>query len=318
MVDTFNGSVPLRWPLPDEFVSSPEVAYRNLFAETLSRRGVDEIIDRFVYLDSRQMQRLVEVGCRAVAAPELRGVGVELGAGCGLLSSTVARLKGVEKVIAVEVCEEAVRKLIPKVSKGLLGSSHTKVIPVIGSFDDIRLDPETVDFIVEIDSLHHSHDLARTFRECFRVLKPGGLIVCFDRCHPDTLTDLEVQEMLEEVYSEHFLAANHYPPGIRLTRRQNGEHEYRLFEWRRGFEAAGLRLRRARSLAKEIPFRKAVKGMVSLAPAALRRRVYRTENASPRMAWEWATQGLRRPMTQFGRAILAPKNTTVFLLEKPF
>src|SRR4051812_48656508 len=86
MVETLNGSIPLRWPLPEEFVSSPEVAYRNLFAETLSRRGVDEILDRFVYLNSRQMQRLVEVGCRAVAAPELRGVGVELGAGCGLLS----------------------------------------------------------------------------------------------------------------------------------------------------------------------------------------------------------------------------------------
>jgi SAM-dependent methyltransferase len=313
------GETAVRWPLPDEFVSSPEVAYRNRFAEALSQKSVEEIVARFVYLAPEQMRRLVETGCRAVGAPSLRGTGLELGAGCGLLSSTVAGLPGVERVIAVEVCEEAVRSLIPKVARGLLGNASNKVVPVIGSFDDVRLRDNSVDFIVEIDSFHHSGDLARTFGECHRVLRPGGVAICFDRCHPDSLSDEEVDRMLSEVYSEHFLAANHYPPGVTLTRRQNGEHEYRLFEWKSGFEKAGLKLLKAASLAKEVPFRKAVKGCLSVTPGPVRRLVYQTDNADLTTTWEWIAQPFRTVFSsaQFGRAVLAPKETSVFLLEKP-
>ena len=141
-------------------------------------------------------------------------------------------------------------------------------------------------------------------------------MILFDRCHPDTLTDAEVDAMLEEVYSDHFLASNHYPPGIRLTRRENGEHEYRFFEWKRSFEEAGLILRGAKTLVKEVPLLKAVKGCLSLAPRALRRLAYQTDNAGLGTTWQWATQCLRIPTTQFGRALLAPKDTTVFRLEK--
>jgi hypothetical protein len=143
--------------------------------------------------------------------------------------------------------------------------------------------------------------------------------ICFDRCHPDTLSDVEVDRMLSEVYSEHFLEANHYPPGIQLTRRQNGEHEYRISEWRSGFETAGLRLRSAVSLASEVPFRKAVKGCLSVFPRPMRRLVSQTDNANLGTTWEWLTQRLRARLvsTQFGHPVLAPKETTVFLLEKP-
>lgn len=309
----------IRWPLPTELVAAPEVSYRNLFAEELSKRPVEEIVERFVYLSAYEMRRLVLAGCRAVGVESLRGVGLELGAGCGLLSATVAGMPRVERMVAVEICEEAVRRLIPKVSQKLLGQAAHKVTPVIGSFDDVRLPDGSVDFIVEIDSFHHSGNLERTFGECHRVLKPGGIALCFDRCHPDTLSDEEVDRMLSEVYSKRFLAANHYPTDITLTRRENGEHEYRLFEWRRGFESAGLRLRKARSLVKEVPFRKAVKGCLSIAPTALRRLVYQTDNADFGTTLAWLGQPFRTwfGSAQFGRPGLAPKETTVFLLEKP-
>ena len=55
--------------------------------------------------------------------------------------------------------------------------------------------------------------------ECARVLKPGGLLLCFDRCHDDSVSDADVERLLSKVYSRDFLVANCYPPDITLTRR---------------------------------------------------------------------------------------------------
>jgi SAM-dependent methyltransferase len=309
----------LRWPLPDEFVSSPAVAYRNRFATALSQRPVPEIVESFVYLSAEKMQRLVKVGCRAVNAAPLKGVGLELGSGCGLLSATVARDPEVRSIFAVECCEESVNRLIPKVAAAILAERRHKVVPVVGSFDDLRLPAASIDFIVEVDSFHHSDDLVKTLGECFRVLKPGGRVLCFDRCHPDHVTDADVDRMLSEVYSKRFLEANFYPPDVTLTRRDNGEHEYRLFEWKAAFSAAGLRLVNARRLVKEVTGRKALKGCLSALPAGIRRKVYQTDNATLRTTFEWLSQPFRVffTRTEFGRPVFAPKETTVFLLEKP-
>ena len=308
----------VRWPVPEEIASSPAVAYRNRFALSLAVRSVPEIVESFVYLTPADMRRLVRVARRAVGAPAFRGVGLELGSGCGLLSATIARERGVRAMMAVEICEQVASSLIPKVATEILGGSASKVVPIVGSFDDLRVAPESIDFIVEIDALHHSDDLARTLRECSRVLKPGGHVLCLDRCHPDSVSDEEVERMLSEVYSRRFLIQNAYPPGITLTRRENGEHEYRLFEWQAGFDAAGLRLVRARRLVKEVPLRRAVKGILGLLPRRIRRSLYQTDNATPSDTLRWLTQSVRRQSveTEFGRAVLAPKEATVFLLEK--
>ncbi len=309
----------VRWPVPEAFTSSPAVAYRNRFALALAERSVPEIVESFVYLSSADMHRLVQVAMRSVAAAPFRGVGLELGSGCGLLSATVARDPGVEAMLAVEICEQIAHSLIPRVAGGVLGEQRDKVIPVVGSFDDLRIPDNSVDFIVEIDSLHHSDDLIRTLSECHRVLKPGGRVLCLDRCHPNSVTDQEVDRMLSEVYSRRFLIQNAYPPDVKLTRRENGEHEYRLFEWQGAFQAAGLRLVRARRLVKQVPLRRALKGLLHTLPERLRRMLYQTENATLRDSLAWTIQGLRTRFirTEFSRPLLAPKATTVFLLEKP-
>jgi len=315
-----HGSVePIRWPVPEEFTSSPAVAYRNRFALVLAKRSVAEIVESFVYLTPGDMRRLVRVARRAVGARPFSGVGLELGSGCGLLSATVAREPGVRAMMAVEICEQIAFSLIPKVAAGVLGQNAKKVTPVVGSFDDVRVPANSIDFIVEIDAFHHSDDLARTFRECSRVLKPGGWAMCLDRCHPNSVSDEQVDRMLSEVYSTRFLIQNAYPPDIKLTRRENGEHEYRLFEWQAAFEAAGLRLVRGSQLVKEVPLRRALKGVLGVLPTRVRRMFYQTDNATLGDTWCWLTQSVRARFitTPFGRAVLAPKGTTVFLLEKP-
>ena len=313
----------VRWPIPRELQSSAEVEYRNNFAEALAKRSVPEIISSYVYLSVSSMDRLLALASRHLLSEPLGGVGIELGAGCGLLSSVVAKKKAVEAVLAVEVCEQMASLVIPKVASWVLGKDANKVIPIVGSFDDLRLPANSVDFAVEIDSFHHSENLISTVSECTRVLKPGGLLLCFDRSQPNTVTDDDVEQMLSQVYSREFLVANSYPPDIVLTRRENGEHEYRLFEWKSAFDASELKLVKTIKFSEEVPFRLALKGLISVSPTRIRRMLYQTDNATPKVALSWFAQYPRSYARRFARQgesgphVLAPKETTVFLLRKP-
>ena len=307
----------MRWPVPKELTESPAVEYRNMFARELGRRPVVHLVESYVYMDPPQMSRLVRLAATAVGM-QFGGTGLEVGAGCGLLSSTIAHDPAVEKIYSLEVCEE-LAKLIYKVSDGVLGSKASKVVPVVGSFDDIRLPDESVDFVVEIDSLHHSDDLKRTLRECFRVLRPRGTMLLLDRCHPNTVTDEQVEAMLNIVYSREFLKYNCYPTDVVLTRRQNGEHEYRLYEWQDAFRAAGFDLVRAKRFIGGVRLATAVKPFLGFLPRKLRRRLYKTENQNFRGSLEWVRQRLTLPFkrTDLGRPGLAPRETTAFLIRKP-
>lgn len=307
----------LKWDIPAELVQSPAVEYRNQFATALSRMPADEIVRCYVYMSCDSMQRLVSTAC-SVLQFQPRGTGLDAGAGCGLLGSTVARYREVDTVYALEICETMVGRVMPKVARRVLGPDARKLVGVCGSFDDIELPAGSVDFIVEIDSLHHSDDLERTLRECARVLRPGGRMLCFDRCHPDSMTDQEIEGMLSQVYSEAFLKKNHYPLGIRLTRRANGEHELRLREWKAAFQAAGLKLDGARKFVQQIRPELALKGCLNVLPKFVKKRLYKSDNADLRTTLQWLCQPLllRDKDPDFGTPVLAPKSTTVFLLTR--
>ena len=309
---------PLQWPIPEAVRAALAVTLRDRFAVQLSLEEPETIALRYVYLTPRQMGALVRMAERHFLPHPLRGRGIELGAGCGVLAAVVAKRPDVESVLAVEVCEQITELLIPKIARHVLGDSAAKVLPITGSFDDLRIPDASLDFAIEHDSLHHSDDLAVTMTECSRVLKPGGLLLCFDRCHDDSVTDAEVDRLLSKVYSRDYLVANCYPPDITLTRRENGEHEYRLFEWRAAAAAAGLVLRCTHDVVRRESVKTAVKGLCSLLPQGAREQLYKTNNADLGNTITWARQ-LAEPLmspTQ-DRQILAPKTTTVLVLQKP-
>lgn len=307
----------LCWPVPEELSRSAAVVYRNAFGRALAQRSVVHLVESYVYMDPPAMASQVRLAAAAVGM-NFSGVGVELGAGCGLLSATVARYRGVEKIYSVEVCEE-LAKLIRRVATEVSGTCAGKVIPVVGSFDDIRLPSESVDFAIEIDSLHHSDNLEQTLRECWRLLRPGGRMMLLDRCHPNSVTDEQVKAMLDIVYSRHFLEQNCYPTHVTLTRRENGEHEYRLFEWQNAFRSSGFTLVGAKRFNGMIRGATAAKCLLSFMPESVRRKLYKTENGSFRQLAAFVRQYLTLPFqrSDLGRVGLAPRETTVFLIEKP-
>jgi SAM-dependent methyltransferase len=309
---------PIRWPLTAALVNSPMVAYRNRLAEQLAQCEVDEILRAYAYMSVDEMEQLLGLAEKHALSGPIRGVGLELGAGTGLLSAVVARRAAVEAVLALEICGRMADLVIPMVARSVLGDEAGKILPVVGSFDDLHLPDESLDFVVDFDSLHHSDDLPLTLAESARVLKRGGTMLIFDRCHPDALSDEHVRRMLGRVYSRDFLIRNHYPPDVVLTRRENGEHEYRLFEWQDAFAGAGLRVDRMVEFQKPLRVRHAVKGLLS---PFRRRRIdgrvtrngYRVSTARDYLR-ERLAGWLRRDFR--GDYVLAPKRTTVFVLSR--
>ena len=90
--------------------------------------------------------------------------------------------------------------------------------------------------------MHHSSNLYKTLSECKRVLKDDSVFVIVDRGHNDSTSDSEIERMLNIIYNKEFLIKNYRSEDTILTRRENGEHEYRFSEWENYFKESGFNI----------------------------------------------------------------------------
>jgi len=230
----------LMWNRNPQLLSGQEYTGNQILAKEISQKGYRAIIDEYVYIDSNKVEETFKL------IPNLwdsiKGIGVDLGGGVGCISSTLAKKPEVQKIYCVEMVESAVTLCQPIVKNQILGKNANKVVSVVGDFDQLELEDNSIDFAVAWDSMHHSIDPVKTFQECKRILKPNGIFIIVDRAHNNSTPDSEIERMLNIVYDEIFLIKNHRPKDLVLTRRENGEHEYRYFEWKNFFEKSGFNL----------------------------------------------------------------------------
>ncbi len=293
------------WAIPGGVVNRRALDLRNGFARKLQGVSPEAAVHQYTHYSPRQLEKLLCTGER-LRGGRLAGKGVELGAGTAVLSAVLARREGIDHIYAVECSDQVVAALQPKVIRWVLGEALVhKVTPVVGSFDHLELPDGSVDFVVEIESWHHSDDLEPSAREARRVLRPGGWVLGFDRFQPDEMSDAQVEELLNVVYGRDFLERNGYPTDLVLTRRQNGEHEYRRREWVAAFEKAGFRQIVVRPLERAADsLGNSLLRLGGLAPA--RKPKF---GAPAQEIRRWVKQVLRR--TPY-----SPKSFTAFALEK--
>jgi len=107
---------------------------------------------------------------------EIRGACVYLAAGVCWTSALLSRIEAVSKVYALEISKHRLLSIAPHVLD-LLKSYNEKIVRVIGSFYDIKLPDQSVDFCFIASSLHHADRPAKLLLEVRRILRPNGFIL---------------------------------------------------------------------------------------------------------------------------------------------
>lgn len=243
----------LNWEKPTFLMTAKEVEYRDQFSKNLEELSPPDIVKKYAYFSYQEIESLLKQIIGELKIKDLAGVGVELGSGCSILTSFFLNTyPSIEKIYSVEIVEGLAYNIGPKVVHHFSSDNAHKFRSVWGSFDTIELPDNSVDFVIEYDSVHHSGNLGVTLKEIGRILKPNGICIFLDRCHPNNLKDEAVEKMLDRVYSKDFLIENCYPTDTVLTRRENGEHEYRYFEWELAIRNGGLQIKSLDKVYKKI------------------------------------------------------------------
>ena len=172
----------------------------------------------------------------------LKGLGADLGGGVGLVSSVIAKKKELKKIYCIEISKNAVIKCQLNVKRKILNKQKDKVISVIGSFDNIELNKSSLDFCIAWDAMHHSSNIVKTLKGVKKVLKQNGKFIIIDRAHNNSTPDKEIKRMENVVYPKEFLKSNSLPLNRILTRKMNGEREYKFRDWEKFFKKSGFKI----------------------------------------------------------------------------
>ena len=238
------GDVPkmIKWTCDPNILRSPAITNRDLYAIKLSLESDEEIISRYAGLNVAEVKREFGEIFSIVKKNNLKleGVGIELGAGLGVLSATMLNhCPDVKKCYALEIVPKVVELLQPRTVKHIAKENSSKVVSVLGSFDNIEVPDGYFDFCIEYASLHHSDNLINTLNEVARSLKSGAPLVAIDRAHINEVSADQLQLMLNVQYTDAWKSKNGYS-NLPLSRAENGEHEIRIREWMDAFFVTGF------------------------------------------------------------------------------
>lgn len=165
---------------------------------------------------------------------------VEIGAGQGFLTGAlVARVGSGGKVVAVDNSELQLAEL---------HIAQPTVQCVHASSESMPLADESADVVISLANFHHIADKPRAFRECARVLKPGGRFILADVCDRTAMQryfDEVVDRICSTGHQHHFLDQRECEALATDNRLTILRWELKAVPWRFvSAEAAGLFLQR--------------------------------------------------------------------------
>ncbi len=106
----------------------------------------------------------------------LVGTGIDLAAGNLWAAHYIFALGEIEKLYCLEMSKHRLFKLGPKVLD-YYGVPKQKVVLVCGSFYDVHLENQSLDFVLLAEAFHHAGDPLRLLSEIDRTLKPDGVVI---------------------------------------------------------------------------------------------------------------------------------------------
>ena len=197
----------------------------------------DEISLFYSYYEVDQHRLFTKEICDKIGIT-LKGIGMEIGAGPGILSNSILKIfKNINKIYLLEKAPNTYQ-LMKKVAEE--NNTLNRLECIIGCFNDLKMKDNSLDFVLDFDSIHHSENFDKTFQEISRVLKPGGVLLCFDRGQPNYISKKQIQDMLDLEYSDQYKLENNIDLNKKFNRRMNGEHEPLLSDWVRAGDKYNL------------------------------------------------------------------------------
>lgn len=250
----------LVWKKIQEPINDHEFLVGKTLAHELSGKDFRDIAVGYIFITPEDVERTFKLLPRAWES--FIGAGVDLGGGIACVSSIIAQKDEVKSIHCVEYTEDLVKLCQPVLKKAILGDRAEKVISVVGDFNNLELPDNSLDFAFCWDSMHHAYDPIHTLRECRRVLVKGGRFVFIDRAHNNGTPEEEIERMLNIVYGKEYLRKNYLDENMTLTRRDNGEHEWRYQEWDHYFAESGFKLLERVAIKTDTPDNRQLKNDV--------------------------------------------------------
>jgi len=227
------------WKKIQKPINDHEFLVGKTLARELRDKDYRDIAVAYIFITPEDVEQTFKLLPKAWES--FQGRGVDLGGGIACVSSIIAQKDEVENIHCVEYTEDLVKLCQPILKKAILKEKANKVISIVGDFNNLELSDNSLDFAFCWDSMHHAYDPIHTLRECRRVLKRGGRFVFIDRAHNNNTPDSEINRMLNIVYDKEYLRKNYLDENMTLTRKDNGEHEWRYKEWDYYFAESGFK-----------------------------------------------------------------------------
>ena len=209
-------------------------------AKVLSKKGYKEIEKNYTYIGPKIIKKILYTS--SYTKKFIKGVGIDLGGGAGIISSTIALSKKVEKIYCNEIVENASKYCHPIVKKKILKKKANKVISVVGNFNDLHFKNNQFDFAIIWDSFHHSSSPLTTLKQINRVLKKNSYLFIIDRAHNNDTPKKEINRALNHTYDLEFKKKNYFPLEKKITRKMNGEREYKFNQLETFFKKTNFKI----------------------------------------------------------------------------
>lgn len=209
-------------------------------ARILSKKGYREIQKNYTYIGPKIIKKILYAS--NYSKKFIKGVGIDLGGGTGIVSSTIALSNNVEKIYCNEIVENNIKYCHPIVKKKILKNKVNKVISVVGNFNNLQFKKNKFDFAIIWDSFHHSTAPITTLKQVKRVLKKNSYLFIIDRAHNNDTPKKEINRALNHNYDLEFKKKNYFPLTKKITRKMNGEREYKFNQLEKFFKKTNFKI----------------------------------------------------------------------------
>ena len=180
---------------------------------------------------------------------EIKGTGLDIASGVCWATALLSRIETVDKLYAVDISKHRMSKIAPKVFE-LFNANTKKITRAIGSFYDIKLSENSVDFCFMSQAFHHADNAKKLLSEVYRILKPSGFILIIGETpiYPHNFLKRYIKNIAKLVMPLSKYKSTPvrklfptfmdlYPPN-----KETGDHHYKITDYQSIFESKGFLL----------------------------------------------------------------------------